>query len=358
MVEVTGYLRGFDPEILSSVAPELRWIPITATAVMVLVLVYGLLLGLAKAFNLNELERHSKSELLNAGATFLLVIFLVAILGGVESFSLNQILCSSGTCRTLDCGGVSYSVYHPSDPSSSTGLSGVYDVFKCRLSEKAYQFSTLQEEVSSAAALPMFLLNMSFGLVGVTLFSGNMVSDWYYQVESFRFVNQLLTTFLISTNALIVVAQYVKVNMLAFFLPVGLLLRSFYFTRGLGAFLMSLAIGLYFIFPVIYILTDPGYSPPVFRAAPTPPSIASPLCYPTFSGVIYNVYSSASAASPSSGSSGLSLSELRSGLASAYLSILIHPFLSFAISMVFIRYMIYVFGGDSQDLLRAMGKVV
>lgn len=356
-MEVTGYLRGFDPQLLSSLAPELRWIPITATTVFVLVLVYGLLLGLSKAFNLNELERHSKSELLNAGATFLMVIFLVSILSGVESFSLNQLLCNSGVCRTLSCGGVEYSIVNPSGPSGS-GLNGVFDVFKCRLSEKAFQFSSLQEQVSSAAALPMFLLNMSFGLVGVTLFSGNMVSDWYFQVESYRFVNQLLTTFLISTNALIVIAQYVKVNMLAFFLPVGLLLRSFYFTRGLGAFLMSIAIGLYFIFPVVYILTDPGYSAPVFRAPPTPPSIASPLCYPTFSGVIYNVYNSASASSPSTGSSTLTLSELRSGLASAYLSILIHPFLSFAVTMVFVRYMIYVLGGDSQDLFRAVGKVI
>lgn len=100
-MEVTGYLRGFDPQLLSSLAPELRWIPITATTVLVLVLVYGLLLALSKAFNLNELERHSKGELLNAGATFLMVIFLVAILGGVESFSLIQLLCNSGVFRSF-----------------------------------------------------------------------------------------------------------------------------------------------------------------------------------------------------------------------------------------------------------------
>ncbi|MBI5222949.1 hypothetical protein HY990_00855 [Candidatus Micrarchaeota archaeon] len=346
---ITGYLRGFDVGALSTIDPAFQWLPLCLGAAVLTITVYALIYGLSKSFNLSELERHSKSELLNAGATALIVIFIVFLVTQMETFVIGSVLCNGATCATLPCGGVSYEIRQ---------LSTVFDVIQCRMSERAHSFADLQEQVTSAAILPTSLLNLNLGLVGTQVFSGYMVGSWYKEVETYRLLNHALSTFLISTNAMIVVAQYIKQNLLSFFLPIGLLLRSLYFTRGIGAFLISFALCFYFIFPIVYTLTDSNYIPPSYSAPPTPPEIKSQFCYPTFTGVVYSIYSSTSSASPSAGSNSISLDELRSSLSSVYISLLVQPFACFAITLVFVRYMTYIFGGEAQDVLRGVAKVV
>ncbi len=56
------------------------------------------------------------------------------------------------------------------------------------------------------------------------------------------------------TNALQdVFLTFVSVTMMYYFLPVGVILRTFSPTRRVGAFMMALSIGFYFVFPLTYI---------------------------------------------------------------------------------------------------------
>lgn len=53
--------------------------------------------------------------------------------------------------------------------------------------------------------------------------------------------------------------QVISSAVFPIFVGAGILLRSFYFTRKLGGLLMAMAIGLYFIFPMAYILAGSVY---------------------------------------------------------------------------------------------------
>lgn len=50
--------------------------------------------------------------------------------------------------------------------------------------------------------------------------------------------------------------QFIDATMMYYFLPIGVILRSFNPTRSVGALFMALAIGLYFVFPLTFVLAS------------------------------------------------------------------------------------------------------
>ncbi|MEW6749278.1 MAG: hypothetical protein AB1295_06235 [Candidatus Micrarchaeota archaeon] len=355
MVDVSGYLQGFNSDsslggVYSALPEDLQFLPMTMLAVVTIAIIYGTVTALGRAFNVSEVERFAQAELLNALATVFMVSFLILMLNGVEDFALQYFICGGGECPAFDCGGSSITIDR---------LSNSVDLLKCRIADKAAAFAAIQEQVTDAAAVPLNMLNLYISLLGVPIFTGQYVASWYKDAETYRLLNNVLTVMLIGLNALIVVADYVKNNMLSFFLPIGLLLRSLFFTRGIGAFLIAVAIGFYFIFPVVYIITDPGFVKPTYVAPAKPPEYQSPLCIPTFNGLSYSIYSTyGSKATSASAATTLSLDQLKSDITSVYSSVLLQPFIAFAITIVIVRYMIIVLGGESMDVLRAVAKVV
>ncbi len=348
----TGFMTGFDPNIVPGLAPNLQWLPMAIIASFIIILLHGFFIGVARAFNMQEFERYSKSEILNAFATLLMVSSFIFLVTAAESFIIDNFIGS----QTLDCAGQPFVVGQGA--GSGSRLTSALDLLKCRISDKATALATVQEEISEAASVPLNLLNTYISLIGVPVFQGNYVSSWHREVETYRLLNNFITNLLIGMNTLIITTQYIKNNMLTFFLPLGLVLRSVYFTRGIGAFFMAMAIGFYFVFPALYILTDPGFVKPTFSAPAAQAAAPPPLCYPTFSSVTYSIYSSTTAGSPSGGSSTLSLEQLRSDVGSIYASIIIQPFIIFGITIVFIRYLTNILGGESQDILRGVARVI
>jgi uncharacterized membrane protein len=355
MVDVSGYLVGFNSDaslggIYTEMSGDLQFLPLTILATITIAIFYTVVSSVAKAFNASQVERFAHAELLNSIATILMVSSLIVMLTGAETFALQHFICGGETCPAFECAGSTITVDE---------LSGSIDLLKCRIGDKAAAFAKIQGQVTSAAAVPLNLLNLYISLLGVPIFTGQYVTSWYQDAETYRLLNNVLTIMLIGLNGLIVVADYVKNNMLSFFLPIGLLLRSFFFTRGIGAFLMSVAIGFYFIFPVIYIITDPGFVKPTYVAPAKPPEYSSPMCVATFSGLSYSMYSTfGSKATSASAATALSMDQLKSDITSVYSSVLLQPFIAFAITIVLIRYMIIVLGGESMDVLRAVAKVV
>ena len=353
MVEVSGYLGGFDYASLSQgiiTSPDLQFLPMTVLATVTIAIIYSAVMAVAKAFNAQEVERHAKAELLNGMATILMVCTLIMMLNAVESFTLQYFICSGTACPSFECAGETITIDQ---------LDSSIDLLKCRVGDKAAAFASIQQEVTSAASVPLNLLNLYISLLGIPIFTGQYVMAWYKDAETYRLLNHTLTVLLISMNALVVVADYVKNNMLSFFLPIGLFLRSIFFTRGVGAFLIAMAIGFYYIFPVVYIITDPGFVKPAFVAPAKPLDFESPMCVPTFSGLSYSIYSALGSQTTSASSEGaISLDQLKTDITSVYASVLLQPFIAFAITIMIVRYMITVLGGESMDVMRAVAKVV
>lgn len=342
----SGYMSYFQPGY--------AWYVLAAMASLVAVLGYGLTMAIARALHMNELERWSKSEILQTIATMVMVVTVIALLTQVEAFSLGyffgvQTDPNTGAITatpTLMCG---------DEQMPIASLKNSLELLKCRIASRAITLAKVQKQVTEAAGAIFNLLSIYVSLIGLPIFQGNYVTAWFRTAETYRLINNTATVLLISLNTLIVTIDYISNNMLALYLPTGLLLRSFHYTRGLGAFFIAMAIGFYFIFPTLYIITDPGFVKPSYT--PPPVSTQKPLCYPTFSSVTYSIYSSTQG-SISSSSEELSQSELKSSIASVYTSILVHPFIVLAATLVFVRYSMYVLGGEPMELMRAVGRLV
>ncbi|MDD5171780.1 MAG: hypothetical protein PHF60_01970 [Candidatus ainarchaeum sp.] len=323
-------------------------LPLTILAVMTAIIIHVTLLMIGRAFSIHELETYAKSEILQAGATAFMAIFLVVIVGSAMS------VASMFIAGNVQCAGDSIHI-----ESGSGVMDDAYSAIRCRIQSKAQDLAEVQKDIQtdSTIALKFNALNLQISIFGLAIFNGNWVSSLYKETETYRVVNNLATTMLISLNAQSQLLEYLRLNMLDVFIPVGILLRSFYFTRGPGALMISLGIGMYFIFPVFYVLLDPGFvaAPP---AAPSSQQIMpNPYCYATMSSSA-TILRTLEVSGGQGSSSGLSLTNIKDDLAQYYVDLMLHPLIAFFLTLVFIRYLMTILGGDTYELTKMVSKVI
>ncbi|MBI5046616.1 hypothetical protein HZC07_02695 [Candidatus Micrarchaeota archaeon] len=198
-------------------------------------------------------------------------------------------------------------------------------------------------------------LNTAYSIFGITIYKGDWVSGLFRSTEMTRIVNNLSTVLIIGLNAQSVLLEYLRMNMLNVFLPFGILLRSFYFTRGPGALMIALAIGMYFIFPIFFVLLDPGFTPTAQLNLP-PVVNSPPYCYPTMSNTVSVLTTLENGGFGSS--AGLNFAAIREDLAKQYFNLIIHPLVALSLTLVFIRYLESILGGDAYELTKMVGKVI
>ena len=164
----------------------------------------------------------------------------------------------------------------------------------------------------------------------------------------------MATTLLIGLNAQSAILDYMKANLLHLFLPLGLLMRSFYFTRGAGALLMSMGLCMYFVFPIVFLLLDPGFTP----APPPSPdtrSIPQQQCYQTMSSTAQMLrLAQGSAINPISAQPSLDSTDL----SKSYISLMLHPLVALFVTIAIMRYVMSILGGDTFEVLKFIGKMV
>jgi hypothetical protein len=323
------------------------WQFMVAIAGIAALLIHILFYMFAHALSIKELEVYSKSEILQILATIAMAGFLVFIVNGVQEY-----LFSSGMVYgEIKCQGNKVKVGTKQDLI----IKDMFDVVRCRLQEKALDVAAVQDKVTQGTANIFNYLNLAFSIFGVTVFRGDWDGATYKQVEQIRLTNQLATSMLVSMNAQLFLANYIKSNMLTIFLPVGILLRSFHFTRGAGAFMISLAIGLYFIFPTLFVLLDPGFVKlelPKDLGMKT--SAAATPCYPTMAAAVA-IITNTPVTSPVVA---LASGNIKDQLSESYVSLIIHPLVALFLTLAFVRYLMTLLGGDTYELMRMFTKVI
>ena len=324
------------------------WLSVAVLATIIAVIINATLLMFARGFNLQELERFSKSEILQAIATATMAILLVGLVGGVQSFIYNSQIIHGES----QCGGETARLGLNPDGIFTDSL----DYVRCSIQIKAKNIADVQGAVTSGADayFAFNALNMQFSLIGITLFRGDWITSLFEMTEKWRIINNLATVLLIGLNAISFLVLYIKQNMLHLFLPLGIIMRAFYFTRGPGAFLMAVAIGMYFVFPVMYILLDPGFVPTPIPQSSTAMIQTQNLCYPTISAAA-TIVSTAQASAPGAT---ILASNLQGMLSQAYISLILHPLIAFSITLAFIRYLMTILGGDTFELMKLVTKVI
>lgn len=332
------------------------WLPLSIMAVLVSIFIHNIILMFAKAFSVKELENYATSEILQAASTAVMTIFLVVIVSSAMTVAGSMITGS------ISCRGQTINIESTTEDITNQVMDKAYQAILCRIQEKAESMASIQSYILDASAGTetynnYFVSNLAMSIFGITWFQGTWIGSVYEEIEKRRIVNNLLTTLLIGLNAQMQLISYIRFNMLDIFIPLGILLRSFYFTRGPGALMIALGIGLYFIFPVFYVLLDPGFVP----APPTPPNTGGALvqqyCYPTMSTAVSVIQSINTQGSTPAGAT-LSFSQLRNELGKTYMALLLHPLIAFFLTMVFVRYLMSILGADTTDMTKMITKVI
>ncbi len=352
---------------------ELAYIPLIILASFVAMLFNIIFIMLGKSFSISSLERFGKSELSQTIVTIFMAGFLVAMIGTamvlVSNLIAGSVVCEGETYAVVgvdsfDLGDALRTTSKLGGPN--TPLEPIYSLLLCRLSSKSSALAQIiDSRLNSPSIISAFLLlNSRLSVLGIPVYNGATgffltgFGNIYELVEQARLEMIFSIPLLIALNSQFVLLTYIYNNMLTVFLPLGILLRAFYITRPVGGLFISLAISLFFIFPVVYFVLDPGFVP-----APPKPlvdevvSTQSVSCVNTMQGVstLLTSYS----ASPSG--VGGQIAEIRSSvsdIARTYLELIIHPLVSLSISLMIGRYIMSLLGADPYAISRMVGKVI
>lgn len=358
---MVSYMSFFDPGAI--------WQIIALLATMCVMLVYIVLYMFGRAFMLDELERFAKSEMLQAAATFVMLAFFIMIVMYAQKFAIeyffgstvqdptNQNIYEKLVVTPRDAGTGEVVLPCGTEPKTISSIESSLDLLQCRMKENAKSFAKIYDQLMDAAKWPYFYQSIYVAMIGAPIIQGGYMTDVYMEIETYRLLQNMTIHMLIATNVVMIMTDFIKNNALSLFLPLGLILRGFSATRSIGSFFIALAIGFYFVFPILYIISDPAYVRPTNANLLNPPLSSNFACYPTYTGLVYQL-----TAAPTMGlgpiGGELSLDALKNDMSSIYFTVILYPFVIASVTLVFVRQMMSLLGGESQDLLRLFTKVV
>jgi hypothetical protein len=208
---------------------------IAMMAATISILIGGMLFGVGLGFGLRRIRLLGAEEIGQG-------IISAAMLGALVSFTL--LVDSSLASLPLPA--------PPACPQVQSPLSSPHSYYSCNLASLELSLRILASQLSRAADICGFAstLQLSIGVIAaqpffaLQSFSEQLSGSSYllYAASSLSFLELELSDF-IRASALVV------------FLPAGLLLRTFFATRKLGAAAMAIAIAAYAIYPLLFTYT-------------------------------------------------------------------------------------------------------
>jgi hypothetical protein len=332
------------------------WMLLAIAAIMACLFFNVLLYMGGMTLQSEELKRYAQSEFLQVSASALMVFFAVSLLyaltnGGAGISGLDFMGNVLGGASHIDCAAVSGGVFNLWQDYPDFG-SGPLGAFKCKVQEK---ITALDAAYNNAVETNMPMeqaASLCINLFGVPVYCGDWDLSLHNQVEKSHLIASKIVGLLMPLHAQFVLAQYLQNNMLQIFLPAGLVLRILPFTRGVGGLFIAIAIGFFFIFPTFFLLTDPTF---VKADSPQRNSVQG-MCFTGFRGasvVLAGVLSSTAVASQSALASA-SAEEL---VFQITIATLFYPFVALVLTLIFIRAMTPLLGGDLGELMRMVSRL-
>jgi hypothetical protein len=316
------------------------WFVNCILAILITAVVMGTIYIISYAFNMGGLKRFAVSEFYQLAATAVLVIFLVVIVENGQEFFLSRypggIICQGAVVHNT------------------------VEAAMCRTEERLTYFSNAFNSIRDSSDLADKELRYysSMSLFGIIFWQGNFDASLHKYVETQHAIAYKLVSLMISLNSQVFVLKYILENMLVFFLPLGIVLRTLHFTRGIGGFFIALAVSLYFIYPGMLFIMDASYGP----AAPEMPSSISnraDFCnIPIFSGMSLGAATPEGQSTRSAASISVSTSNLASFMSQVFVKLFYDNMVALSIAVVAMRYMTMLLGGDSSVFLQMMGRWV
>lgn len=222
------------------------WEGYAISAAMISVFASLLLLLLSRLLQLPQLETTFKAEIVFAASTVFLVIVLILFVDMAHEIFIGD-PSHAGLAGYLLKG--SYGTKDPIRLSGDNELADVVLLYVSPLAECGRSFTrtlytiSLPTEGASTLYQELFMSEQATG--------GGIKPVTSIIKQTTKLLDFYMLAYFLVVHFLLFLKNYGL-----FFLSIGVVLRAFPPTRGAGAYLMAISIGLYFVFPFIFIFAS------------------------------------------------------------------------------------------------------
>ena len=209
---------------------------IAIVAATISILLGGILFGAGFGLGIRRMRLFGQEEIGQGIISAAMVGALFAFASLLDATSQTLVPASSLPV----CAGIQ-------DPAGSP-----FSFYECHLLALSASFSSLGSALSRASEIAGFAgsLKLSLGVVSAQpFFALESASQSLFSASQQAYQAAALAFFELS------LADSIRTSALAVFLPAGLLLRTFFATRKLGAAAMALAISAYAVYPLLFLYT-------------------------------------------------------------------------------------------------------
>jgi len=334
------------------------WWGLAVTAILICIAFNTLVYMLGFALESQEIKNYAKAEFLQVSASSLMIFFAVALIFTVTSGSANvsgfafmgDLLgdgASSISCTAAQTGRF---YFWEGEPDFGQGPIGA---FKCKLQEKINALDAAYADVSRANLPVEQYTSICYYLLGVPVYCGDWDLGMHKRVEEAHLVASKLVDLQVALHSEFVLAEYVQRNMLSVFLPFGLVLRIFPFTRGVGGLFIAIGVGFFFVWPTFFLLTDP-----TFIKVNNPPTqeMQQGMCFTGFRGsavLLAGVVQTGGAGQQSD----LAILQGKDLVYQMTIATQFYPFVALVLTLIFIRAMTPLLGGDMGELMKMVSRL-
>jgi len=207
---------------------------IAIVAATISVLLGGILFGIGLGFGLSRIRLLGAEEIVQG-------IISAAMVGALFAF----VLILDSTVATLVP-----ATSLPSCPNIANPASSPFAFYACHLSSMEQSLRNLSSSLARSASITGFASSLRIS-------SGAISAQPFFALESASRSLSEISGFARQLSALayaeLSLAEFVRSSALAVFLPAGLLLRTFFATRKVGAAAMAIAISAYAIYPLFFL---------------------------------------------------------------------------------------------------------
>jgi len=338
------------------------WWGLAMTAILICIAFNTLLYMLGVALSSQETKNYAKSEFLQVSASSIMIFFAVALIFTVTSgtgsppqksaaFDFMGDLLGDGA-SSIRCTAATDNKFFFWKGDSAFGT-GPIAAFKCKLQEKITALDNAYVSVEQENQKMERRTSTMIYMFGFPIWNGDWNLEWHQGVESAHLISSKIIDLEVSLHAQFALAEYVQKNMLSIFLPIGLVLRILPLTRGVGGLFIAIGVGFFFVWPTFFLLTDPSF---VSVSLPTAQATQAGGCFVSFSGST-SVIAGLVADNGEAQALDASVSQARELVYSMTIATTFYPFVALVITLIFIRAMTPLLGGDMGELMRMVSRL-
>lgn len=224
---------------------------IAITLIAIMLSIAGIALGIGYAIDDKKLKEFGKSEIYQSVINGVIVSTLIIAFstGGFFTLVINNL-----------AGGASIGATCEQAMSSNYAICFAYNylVGVQPVTINNVNYPTLIE-TSVGLLTPISILYTGLSILssvklGIGILSIGFSSALNPLLTALDYVIEILTAAIIGIEVQGILLKFISVVAIPVLLPTGIVLRTFYFTRRLGSSIMAIAIGLFAVFPLTYVL--------------------------------------------------------------------------------------------------------